>query len=87
MKNNYKNEKDIEKIVELSFESLVKFLSQTGRKIFDFCERNNHLKIWQKTNRFGGIYWQVYNDRTGQYNYCNSEAEVRFWIEQQFYQY
>ncbi|MGL5806881.1 MAG: hypothetical protein ACRC11_15815, partial [Xenococcaceae cyanobacterium] len=66
VKNNYKNEKNIEKIVELSFESLVRFLSQICRKIFDFYERDNHLKIWQKTNRFGGIYRQVYNDRTGQ---------------------
>jgi hypothetical protein len=86
VKNNYKTQKKLEKIIKTSFESSSDFLLKICQKIFNFCDRENYFKIWKKTNRFGGIYWQVYNERTGQYSYFSSEAEVRFWIEQQFYQ-
>jgi hypothetical protein len=48
---------------------------------------NDNLQIWQKRDRFGNTYWQVYNPRTRQFTSFASETEVRMWIEQQLYRY
>lgn len=42
-------------------------------------------RVWQKRDRFGQIYWQVYDpirDRSARFS---SEQEVRQWLEENFY--
>ncbi len=56
------------------FCSLVKTLSQ-----------ERELKAWQKTDRRGNTYWNVYNPVTDKTAQFASEAEVRIWLEQQYY--
>jgi hypothetical protein len=87
MKDNYSALKLNEKIVKLSFSSFAKFLSQTCQKIFSFCDRNEPIKVCKIENNMGNTYWQVYNFRTRQSTCFGSEAEVRFWLEQQLANY
>ncbi len=45
----------------------------------------NEPHVWQRRDRFGQIYWQVYDpirDRTLTFD---SEEEVRYWLDQRFY--
>ena len=43
---------------------------------------SNEPRIWQECNRSGEIYWRVYDPYTGRSAYCDSEDEVRAWLEQ-----
>ena len=56
------------------FYSLVKALSQ-----------EHEVKAWEKTDRRGNTYWNVYNPVTDKTVQFGSEAEVRIWLEQQYY--
>ncbi|WP_414566496.1 MULTISPECIES: hypothetical protein [unclassified Anabaena] len=46
---------------------------------------SNELQVWQTSDRSGHIYWQAYNPMTGRYACFGSEAEIRMWIEMQYY--
>jgi len=47
---------------------------------------NNEVQVWQKTDRYGNTYWQAYDPKTGKSTSLGSEAEMRIWIEQRYYQ-
>lgn len=61
---------------------LISKIWQTFSKILII---DDNLKIWQKCDRFGNLYWQAYNPKTRNFVYFASETEVRIWIEQQLY--
>ncbi|MBD2103346.1 hypothetical protein H6F94_21025 [Leptolyngbya sp. FACHB-261] len=46
----------------------------------------SELQIWQGLDRFGNVCWHIYDPKTGRSLQADSEAEVRTWIEQQYYQ-
>ncbi|MBW4555667.1 MAG: hypothetical protein KME59_06975 [Trichormus sp. ATA11-4-KO1] len=46
---------------------------------------SNELQVWQKSDRFGHIFWQAYNPATGCSACFGSEEEIRVWIEMQYY--
>jgi hypothetical protein len=47
---------------------------------------SQELQVSQKTDRQGNKYWQAYNPETGSSTSLSSEAEMRVWIEQHYYQ-
>ena len=49
-----------------------------------FSEKSSEPKIWQKRNRFGETFFQVYDPATDRYIYLNSEKEVRVWLDDRF---
>jgi len=61
------------------------FISKIWQKLDNILTINDDLKIWQKRDRFGNIYWQAYNPKTRKFVGFASEKEVRIWIEQQLY--
>lgn len=42
-------------------------------------------QIWQKCDRFGQIYWQVYDPIRDRWFRFSSEQELRQWLEENFY--
>ncbi|HEY9633138.1 MAG TPA: hypothetical protein V6D14_07020 [Coleofasciculaceae cyanobacterium] len=46
---------------------------------------NNDLRIWQTYDRFGKNWWHAYDPLTGKRTSVASEAELRVWIEQRYY--
>ncbi|MFN6464977.1 MAG: hypothetical protein RMZ41_024595 [Nostoc sp. DedVER02] len=40
------------------------------------------LKVWQKVDRYGNIYWQAYDPATRKTFSSGSQADVCMWIEQ-----
>lgn len=47
---------------------------------------SQELQVNQKTDRRGHKYWQAYDPKTGDSTSLSSEAEMRVWIEQRYYQ-
>lgn len=47
---------------------------------------NSELQVWQKTDRYGNNYWQARDPKTDKSTSLSSEAEMRIWIEQRYYQ-
>jgi hypothetical protein len=43
------------------------------------------LQIQQQRDRAGDLYWLAYNPKTGKTFTSASEADMRAWIEQQYY--
>jgi hypothetical protein len=46
---------------------------------------SNDPRIWQRRDRFGRVYWQVYDPIRDRTIIFNSEEEVRYWLDQRFY--
>lgn len=44
------------------------------------------LKIWQSTDCFGNTHWYAYDPVTNSSVTRDSEAEMRVWVEQRYYQ-
>ena len=55
-----------------------------AQKCLKFVEPRE-IKVLQKRDRQGNIYWLVFNPNTKSYSYFHDEAEVRMWIEQSYY--
>lgn len=46
----------------------------------------NDLKVWRKSHADGSNEWHAYDPATGRSTCVASDAEMRVWIEQQYYQ-
>lgn len=56
-------------------------LRSFGKTISDAIANRQEVKVWQKQDRHGNSYWQVYDPITGQSGSFGSEQEVMAWIE------
>ncbi len=56
------------------------------RRLFRALTASNELQVWRKTDRHGHTYWQAHDPTTGKSTSLGSEAEMRVWIEQGYYQ-
>ena len=56
-----------------------------ANKWFNFFAREVEIEVFQKCDRQGNNYWLAFNPINRSYNYFGSEAEVRMWIEQSYY--
>jgi len=43
------------------------------------------IRVWQKSDRQGNLYWHGYNPSNGEYVSFGTEAEIRMWIEEHYY--
>jgi hypothetical protein len=80
---NYEEIKTMADSLKLS--SFFLLIKKIWKNLSNIFFSNNELKIWQKRDRFGNIYWQAYNPYTRNFVCFASEMEVRIWIEQQLY--
>lgn len=67
-----------------------RFLFTTLKAIWRYSIRslvgNNELQVLQKTDRYGMSYWRTYDPASGRSTVLGSQAEMRMWIEQRYYQ-
>ena len=42
-------------------------------------------KVWEKKDRYGNTYYQVYDPQCDRYYDFSSEAEVRWWLNKRYY--
>jgi hypothetical protein len=50
--------------------------------LMQYIMRGHEPRIWEKCNSTGKIYYRCYDPRTRRSTNCDSEAEVRVWLEQ-----
>lgn len=64
-------------------------LSEKLQKIFQgviyALTRGHELQVWRKKDRNGNAYWQAFDPKTRRSTSLSSEAEMRIWIEQRYY--
>ncbi|MBD2434447.1 hypothetical protein H6G66_25910 [Fischerella sp. FACHB-380] len=60
----------------------LKSLRKIWQTIVNYLVANQELKVWQKMDRHGNIYWQAYDPVTGKSFMSGSESDIRAWIEQ-----
>jgi len=65
--------------------SILSALNKLLCQIVDFFLGGNELRIW-RTNDHGSSWWHAYDPVTGRSTSAHSEAEMRAWIEQRYYQ-
>ena len=71
--------------------TLTKLKQQIAEHLEDLDDRWAKLstysepKIWEKTDRFGKTYYQIFDPKSDRYLHFNSEAEVRCWLDRRFY--
>lgn len=66
--------------------NIVEYLRRLGDRIVEYLNSQPEIKVWQRQDRFGNEYWEVYDPNTNRSASLGSEEEVRIWIEELFYQ-
>lgn len=61
-------------------------LSKITERLAAVFLSSSELRIRQICSRTGEVHWEVYDPMTEQAHVFASEAEVRCWIEQRYYQ-
>ena len=61
-------------------------LAALGHYLQDWLVNSHEPLIKERCDRQGNRYWQVYDPTTQDFRYCESENEVRIWLEQRYYQ-
>lgn len=59
---------------------------QTGWKHFWAILFATEPRVWQHKDQVGRTEWHVYYPAKGQFAQFSSEADVRSWLEEQYYQ-
>lgn len=65
---------------------LLSGLSRVLERLMQFLVAGDELRIWQTTDRFGNTLWNAYDPVRGRSASLDSEAEMRSWIEERYYQ-
>jgi hypothetical protein len=79
-----KTQQTIDKKLDFSTDSKAKFtfwLSNIWQFLVDILFQDNELKVWEKKDKQGNIYWKIYHPATGNTVYLASEQEARIWID------
>lgn len=64
---------------------LQQILKKMRGNVLQWLSSNSEPRIWQSKDRKGNIYWHIYDPRTAQSSQFSSEAEVKAWIDGQYY--
>ncbi len=66
--------------------NFMEYLRRLGDRLVEYLNSQSEIKVWQRQDRFGNDYWDVYDPNTNRSASFGSEAEVRSWIEDLFHQ-
>lgn len=61
------------------------FFKKVFQHLLTALASRNELRVWQTSSR-GNTQWHAYDPRTDRSICVASEAEIRYWIEQNYYQ-
>ena len=62
------------------------FLNKFWQNLVKAIVSGKELRVWQKSDRSGNTEWHAYDPATGRSTCVASDAALRMWIEQQYYQ-
>ncbi|MBD1863866.1 MULTISPECIES: hypothetical protein [Trichocoleus] len=65
--------------------STSQYLSNLWQSLRRVIARYTEIRVWQKSDRQGNLYWHGYNPNNGDYVSFGTEAEIRMWIEEHYY--
>jgi hypothetical protein len=86
----HKNQADSPLIQGIHLQEIKSKLTMLVNKICQrFVTLINHaseLQVWQSSDRSGHTWWNGYDPSTGKSISLDSEAEMRMWIEERYYQ-
>ena len=94
MKNNFLVFQAIAlQFLKVSIKAYQKKLIMRNKLIVNLVRKIKHLLIVnqnepyivQKCDRYGNLYWYVYNRRSSKSHTFGSELEVKAWLEQRYY--
>ncbi|MBF2027460.1 MAG: hypothetical protein IGS48_11930 [Oscillatoriales cyanobacterium C42_A2020_001] len=71
-------------MADYPFSSWSQNLSTLWHDLVTLVTGDRRLQVWQSVDEQGDRWWCAYNPQTGQSVYADSEAEMRFWIEQNY---
>ncbi len=67
----------------------MKIFHKLNSAVYNFwsntINNSREIRVWQKSDRQGNIYWLVFDPVTGYYSSFSDEREVRIWIEERYY--
>lgn len=66
-----------------SFSSILKNIWQ---QFLGAMARGNEPRVWQRRDRTGKTWWHGYDPVSGRSTCLASEAEMRMWLEERYYQ-
>ncbi|MBW4455523.1 MAG: hypothetical protein KME55_23980 [Nostoc indistinguendum CM1-VF10] len=72
-------------VPQSNLQKLTLQLRRFGQWIWNVLTTESELKIWQRKDHAGNVWYEVYNPKTGRTACLASEEEVRMWIEESFY--
>lgn len=61
------------------------FASNQWQYLWSYFNQRLEPRVWQKRDRYGNLYWVIYDPTTGYSSSFSSEKEVRVWLEQRYY--
>jgi hypothetical protein len=64
---------------------LASLSSRCWESLTQLFTRNTEPYIWQKRDRHGNLFWQLYDPSTNRSATFSSEDEVRIWLEERYY--
>jgi len=76
----------IQETIQKSLWAIYGFARKAGTRISDSLITDSEPKAWQVRDHSGATYWRVYDPATNRAHAFSSEAEVRMWLEQRYYQ-
>ncbi|MFB2895737.1 hypothetical protein ACE1CI_22750 [Aerosakkonemataceae cyanobacterium BLCC-F50] len=65
---------------------LATFINKICEGFVTLINHASELKVWQSRDRKGHTWWNAYDPTTGNSISLDSEAEMRMWIEDRYYQ-
>lgn len=78
--NSFNNNRQVQPI-QLPIKAIFSKISQ---RLIRFLASNHEPQIWLKKDRYGNVFWHVYDPASGASAHLSSEAEVRMWLEQRY---
>lgn len=67
--------------------TLLSVLKDIGRYLLSALTKESGLRIWLSQDRFGNIWWNVYDPKTGESVQRDSEQEILIWLEERYYRH
>lgn len=62
------------------------FINKICERVVTLINHASELKVWQSSDRKGHSWWNAYDPTTGKSISLDSEAEMRMWIEERYYE-
>ncbi len=63
---------------------LKSLVGRVGMAIATWVTQSSELKVSERCDRHGNLYYQVYDPHTQKSANFGSEAEIRYWLEQRY---